>query len=196
MPSFFQGGGSNKTTHAYSLSLGCLCDFLLLLFGVVRNDSLSDDSRELPSGKSYRFFFHRPDRSTTRGGRLDPSLGYEPLYVTFTVKVEPNTKKLIPGWELGFRAVPRDQRAELIFRHHVFRHDSSWLVSRAAAGPPPHQVSHFGVRSGTFAPSNSPSLRLADVTVFSTPVSCKKDSFQFVGDRSNCTVMARQPIEC
>ena len=68
------------------------------------------------------------------GGRLDPSLGYEPLYVTFTVKVEPNTKKLIPGWELGFRAVPRDQRAELIFRHHVFRHDSSWLVSRAAAG--------------------------------------------------------------
>src|ERR1019366_8750750 len=72
VPSFFQGGGSNKTTHAYSLSLGCLCDFLLLLFGVVRNDSLSDDSRELPSGKSYRFFFHRPDRSTTRGGPTRP----------------------------------------------------------------------------------------------------------------------------
>jgi len=100
VPSFFQSGGSNKTTHAYSLSLGCLCDFLLLLFGVVRNDSLSDDSRELPSGKSYRFFFHRPDLSTTMGGRLDPSLGYEPLYLTSTVKVEPNTRKLIPGGNL------------------------------------------------------------------------------------------------
>lgn len=115
VPSFFQGGGSNKTTHAYSLSLGCLCDFLLLLFGVVRNDSLSDHSRKLPSGKRYRFFFHRPDRSTTMGGQLDPSLGYEPLYVTSTVKVEPNTKKLISWWELGFRAVPRETtgRADL-----------------------------------------------------------------------------------
>jgi hypothetical protein len=49
------------------------------------------------------------------GGQLDPSLGYEPLYVTSTVKVEPNTKKLISWWELGFRAVPRETtgRADL-----------------------------------------------------------------------------------
>ena len=44
VPSFFQGGGSNKTAHAYPLSPGCLCDFLLLLFGVVRNDSFPYDS--------------------------------------------------------------------------------------------------------------------------------------------------------
>ena len=44
VPSFFQGGGSNKTAHAHSVSPGGLGDFLLFLFGVVRNDSFPYDS--------------------------------------------------------------------------------------------------------------------------------------------------------
>ena len=61
-PGVFQGGRSDKAAHANALSLCSLCNFLLLLFGVVRGDCLSHDSGQL-TFEASRLVFHTSHRS-------------------------------------------------------------------------------------------------------------------------------------